>query len=57
MFPSLQPGNYELTVSKTSFRSTTVRELKLDVQASVSQNVMLQVGSTIESITVDADPA
>ncbi len=57
VFPSLQPGNYELTVSKTGFRSTTVRELKLDVQASVSQNVMLQIGSTIESITVDADPA
>jgi hypothetical protein len=57
VFPSLQPGNYELTVSKTGFRSTTVRELKLDVQASVSQNVMLQVGSTVESITVDADPA
>ena len=33
VFPSLQPGTYELTVSKTGFRSTTVRELKLDVQA------------------------
>jgi hypothetical protein len=57
VFPSLQPGNYEMTVSKSGFRSTTVRELKLDVQASVSQNVMLQVGSIIESVTVDADPA
>src|SRR5882757_3498436 len=57
VFPSLQPGNYELTVSKSGFRSTTVRELKLDVQASVSQNVMLQIGSTIESVTVNADPA
>ncbi len=57
VFPSLQPGNYEMTVSKSGFRSTTVRELKLEVQASVSRNVMLQVGSAIEIVTVNADPA
>ena len=57
VFPWLQPGDYELAVSKSGFRSTTVRELKLDVQGSVSQNVMLQIGSRIESVTVDAGTA
>ena len=55
VFPSLPPGNYVMNVRKQGFRSVSVMEVKLYVQDNVSRNFVLQVGSSIESITVTAE--
>lgn len=57
VFPSLQPGNYEIKVSKTGFRDTVIPRLSLGVQENISHDFVLTVGSATETITVNADPA
>lgn len=57
VFPTLQPGSYEVKVSKTGFRDTVIPELALGVQQSISRDFALAVGSASETVTVNADPA
>src|SRR6266446_5510436 len=52
--PSLNPGNYVMTVNKPGFRTVSVTGMTLSVQENLSHNFALQVGSTVESITVEA---
>jgi hypothetical protein len=52
--PSLNPGNYVMTVNKPGFRTVSVTGMTLNVQENLSHNFALQVGSTVESITVEA---
>src|SRR5216683_1594113 len=52
--PSLNPGNYVMTVNKPGFRTVSVTGMTLNVQENLSHNFALQVGSTLESITVEA---
>ncbi|MGC1463012.1 MAG: carboxypeptidase regulatory-like domain-containing protein [Terracidiphilus sp.] len=56
-FPSVKPGKYTLTVSRAGFRSTTISGLTADVQASISRDVVLQIGATSETVTVTAEEA
>lgn len=51
-FPSVQPGQYHMTVRKVGFRQIEVVGLLVNVQDHVEKNFQLQVGSTSESITV-----
>ena len=53
--PSLNPGNYVMTVNKTGFRTVSVTGMTLNVQENLSRNFTLQVGSTAESVTVTAE--
>ena len=53
--PSLNPGNYLMTVNKTGFRTVSVTGMTLNVQENLSRNFTLQVGSTAESVTVTAE--
>ena len=53
--PSLNPGNYVMTVNKTGFRTVSVTGMTLNVQENLSHNFTLQVGSTAESVTVTAE--
>lgn len=55
--PSLQPGTYEMTVSKSGFRSTTVDNVVLGVQANISRDVNLLIGTATQTVTVNANPA
>ena len=55
VFPSLPPGNYVMNVRKQGFRTVSVMDVKLYVQDNVSRNFVMQVGSSIESITVTAE--
>lgn len=52
VFPTLNPGNYVMNVSRQFFRSVSVTGITLSVQENLSRNFVLQVGSTAESITV-----
>jgi len=53
--PSLNPGNYLMTVNKMGFRTVSVTGMTLNVQENLSRNFTLQVGSTAESVTVTAE--
>ena len=57
VFPSLQPGSYEIKVSKEGFRDTVVPHLSLGVQENISRDFVLTIGSATQTVTVNADPA
>jgi hypothetical protein len=57
VFPSLQPGSYEIRVSKEGFRDTVVPHLSLGVQENISRDFVLTIGSATQTVTVNADPA
>ena len=54
IFPSLQPGIYNLTIEKSGFRKAVLSNLELNVSATINPRVILEVGQTTESITVEA---
>lgn len=54
-FPAVQPGRYDLTVQHAGFRRVDVLGLIVNVQDHVDENFKLQVGSAIESVTVNAE--
>ncbi|MBV8816737.1 MAG: TonB-dependent receptor, partial [Acidobacteriaceae bacterium] len=53
--PSLNPGNYEITVLKSGFRTTTRTAVKIDVAQVARIDVMLAVGEVRESVTVSSE--
>lgn len=57
VFPSVKPGNYKMVVSRNGFTTTTIAGLAADVQSSVTRDVVLQIGSASETVTVTAEEA
>jgi len=55
IFPSLQPGIYEVTAEKSGFRKLAYNEVTLEVSARVALNFQLEVGTVTESVDVRAD--
>ena len=53
--PSLNPGNYMMTVNKPGFRTVSLTGMTLNVQENLSRNFTLQIGSAVESVTVEAE--
>jgi len=53
-FPSLQPGVYTLTVSKTGFKPFREMKLELAVQQAARLDLVLEVGAVTETIDVNA---
>jgi hypothetical protein len=53
-FASLQPSIYTLTVEAAGFRTTVVSNLELNVSATVSQLVNLEVGAVTDRVVVQA---
>jgi Carboxypeptidase regulatory-like domain len=54
-FPHLNPGNYEIAVRKSGFRTTTRPAIKLDVAQVARIDLSLTIGEVKESITVEAE--
>jgi hypothetical protein len=52
LFPSVQPGQYRMTVQKNGFRKLDFLGLVVNVQDRIEENFKLQIGSVSESITV-----
>jgi len=52
--PILPPGRYHLQVSKPGFTTIIKADVVLNIQTALALNIILPVGSTSESITVDA---
>src|SRR5690348_7084072 len=55
--PDLRPGMYRVKADKTGFRSYVASEVLLDVGQVRRVDIPLQVGSTAETITVEAGAA
>src|SRR5438105_5363073 len=53
-FPSLRPGVYTLTVSKTGFKPFRQMQLELAVQQAARLDLLLEVGAVTETIDVNA---
>jgi hypothetical protein len=53
-FRSLPPGHYELIVEMSGFRKFEQKDLELNVNVPATQNVMLEVGATTETVEVSA---
>lgn len=52
--PSLQPGVYNLTVSKTGFKPVRETKLELSVQQAARLDLVLEVGAVTETVDVNA---
>ena len=55
VFPSVDPGQYSLTVRKAGFKQVDLLSLIVNVQDHIEQNFRIQVGSVSESVTVTAE--
>jgi hypothetical protein len=55
-FPTLQPGHYQVKVSKTGFGTTIQENLSLTVGLTTSLRLVLQVAGAQESVIVNAAP-
>jgi len=55
--PSLNPGQYIVSVSAAGFSRLVVRDIVLAVGQSLVQNFTLKVGATVQQVTVTANPA
>ncbi len=54
VFPALPAGLYTLTAEIDGFRKAVVNNLKLDVAATVAQDLTLEVGDIADEVTVTA---
>ena len=52
---NLLPGNYILTVEKSGFKKVALPVFKLDVNQTLTQTITMQVGSTNETVEVNAN--
>lgn len=55
VFPSLQPGIYTLSVEAAGFRKAVVSNIELNVGATVSEIIKLEIGAVTESVVVEAN--
>lgn len=54
VFAGVQPGQYQVRVQKAGFKQVDFLGLIANVQDHIEQNFRLQVGSVMESVTVEA---
>jgi len=54
VFPSLEPGDYDIVVDAKGFRKTTVSPVAAQVSKSITVDVALEPGGTQEQVTVTA---
>jgi hypothetical protein len=57
VLPFLAPGSYSLSVEAKGFKKYTQTGLTIGTNQRIAQDVVLQVGSQTESVTVEADVA
>lgn len=57
LFPAVQPGRYNIEVRHDGFRQIDALGLTVNVQDHVEENFQMQVGSSVESVTVSAEGA
>jgi hypothetical protein len=53
-FPVVPVGKYELTVGRTGFKTTVLRDIAVSAVENVRLNVTLELGNVVEQVTVEA---
>ncbi len=56
LFDYVMPGNYTMTVEFQGFRKFVQKNILVQARGDVTVNATLEIGSSVESITVDASP-
>ncbi len=51
--PALNPGTYTVTISAPGFKQAIVRDVKVDAGTPATVNIMLEVGTQVESVVVE----
>lgn len=54
VFTSVYPGQYQIMVRKRGFKQVDLLGMTVNVQQHIQQNFRLEVGSAVESVTVEA---
>src|SRR5258707_380078 len=54
VFPSVHPGQFQISIHKPGFKQVDLLGLIVNVQDHIEQNIRLEVGSVAESVTVEA---
>src|SRR6266851_4108571 len=54
VFPSVYPGQFQISVHRQGFKQVDLLGLIVNVQDHIEQNFRLEVGSVAESVTVEA---
>src|SRR6266478_6052017 len=54
VFPSVHPGQFQISVHKQGFKQVDLLGLIVNVQDHIEQNFHLEIGSMAESVTVEA---
>jgi hypothetical protein len=54
IFPTLQPSIYTLTAEKTGFKTSSLRDMELNVGVNRSEIIKLEIGSLAETVVVEA---
>src|ERR1700722_16558726 len=55
VFPTVQPGQYSLSIQKEGFKQAEVVKLTVDVGAQLENDFKLEVGSVKEAVTVESE--
>jgi hypothetical protein len=55
VFPTVQPGQYSLSIQKEGFKQAEVVKLSVDVGAQLENDFKLEVGSVKEAVTVESE--
>lgn len=56
VIPAVQVGTYQIQAGHEGFKTVTQENVHLDIDTTVTVNFALEVGSTSQSVTVDAAP-
>lgn len=54
-FVNITPGKYNISITQKGFKTSEASSVQLDVEATLRQNFVLQIGGTQEEVTVVAD--
>ncbi len=56
VFPGIEPGAYDLSVTAQGFRPSVLSDVKADVSTAKTVDVLLDVGGITEQVTAEASP-
>jgi hypothetical protein len=56
-FPTLRASPYKITVDAPGFKQSVIAQVELHTQDALSENLVLAIGASTESVTVSADTA
>jgi hypothetical protein len=57
LIPQVLPATYHLRVERTGFKRLEIKEIKVDINQNVTQDIALEVGAVSESISVQSSAA